>query len=51
MAFKNHVCEEVDAMEYEIEALEVLPEEGLTGGGCWLTCWLTCAITGGQEIQ
>jgi hypothetical protein len=38
-------------MEYEIEALEVLQEEGLTGGGCGITCSWTCFITGFQEIQ
>jgi pimeloyl-ACP methyl ester carboxylesterase len=39
--------EEVNNMELELEALELLPQEGsLTGGGCWgATCHVvTCAL-------
>jgi hypothetical protein len=41
----GNACKEVYEMECELEALEVLQEEGLTGGGCFFTCMTSCNYT------
>jgi hypothetical protein len=37
--------EEVDTMELNLESLEMLHEENLTGSGCIFTCGISCLIT------